>query len=115
MATGGQWAQSVSAQHVLIAGRVSSSGGVNAPAIGPKFTVTYTATGIYSIVFSQQYAEFLGCVVTCEGTAGTGNFAQVTSFTPSTKTLIVETYSATSTPAAVAFAFLASFTESRAP
>lgn len=114
MATGGfSTVSSTTTDVVLVVGRVSSAGVKVAPASGAgKWTLT-KATGVYTIVFSEAYAEFMGCQVTLEAASG---IARVTSFTVATRTMVISTFAVDGTTATdKAFAFSAAFSENRAP
>lgn len=114
MATGGNVVASTSAEAVQVFGRVSSAGAKVAPSSGAgKWTVTSGSAGVYTIVFMEPYAEFLGCQVTLEAASGT---YRVLSFTAATKTLVISTFAVDGTTAtAKAFSFIAVFNENRAP
>lgn len=113
MATGGfSVMTSTSTDVVQVMGRVSAAGAVVAPALNQKWTVTKTGTGTYTVVFTEAYAEFLGCGLDIEGSAG--NLNGVYTWTAATKTLSVSTF-AGSTPTNEPFAFCAIFSESRVP
>lgn len=117
--TGGDVAMSTAAELVIIPGRVSITGTKVAPASGSgKWTVSLTSH-IFSIVFTEAYAEFLGAQITVENAtigATTSGSAQY-GWTASTKTLAVQFADLDGTPTQVdlAFSFIANFTESKAP
>lgn len=118
---GGNLHSTANAQETVdVVGRLAAAGTVTAPVTMAKFTVNHTAnSGVYNIVFSEQYAQFLGCQVDLEGSVIPASAAAVASclynWTPATRTLEILTWTGTATPVAtdVAFSFVAKFSESR--
>lgn len=114
MSTGGNVAYATSVDVVQIIGRVASAGTKAAPTnTTGKWTVSSTSAGVYSIVFSENYVQYLGTVIGVE-TATT--YAVIVSYTAATRTLLINTFANGGvTATAVAFSFISSFSESLAP
>ena len=107
---------------VDIVGRVSAAGAVLAPVVSPRFTVTHTAsTGVYNIVFTKLFTQFLGAQLMIEQSAIPGSLATSLDFAYNwnlaTKTLQVLIWNNAATPAGTdaGFAFVAKFAESNVP
>lgn len=109
------------AEPVAVVGRIASAGTVTAPVRVPRFTVTSGGTGIYNIVFSEQFVQFLGCQICPELAAVPGGVATCIdvayNWTAASRTLQVLCYNNAATPAGVAtaFSFVAQFADSNGP
>ncbi len=112
MATGGSVVCSTTTDNVLVSGRVGSTGTKVAPASGAgKWTISTPASSVYSIVFTEAYAEYLGCSIQLEASG-----VAYAIFTASTRTLAVSTFAVDGTTATdKAFSFTVVFSENRAP
>lgn len=112
--TGGSVVMSTSNDVVEIIGRVSSAGARVAPASASvgKWASAKSSTGVYTVTFTEAYAEFLGAQITLEAASGT----YYTAFSATTRVLTVSTFAVDgSTATDKAFTFLAVFSENKAP
>lgn len=104
-----------------IHGRVSSAGALVAPANGGAGFTPGGSAGVYTITFTQPYAEYLGCAVTIESATTPASLATtlqyVASFNATTNVLTIRIFTLAATPAdtASAFSFTATFADSVVP
>jgi hypothetical protein len=104
---------------VEVVGRVSSAAAVVFPTKAPRFTVTAGATGVYNIVFVEQFVSFGGAVITPELAAMPGSTAATPevsyNWTAATRTLqVLIAKGSDGTGLAAAFSFRALFSDSSA-
>lgn len=114
-------------EQLLISGRVTAAGasnnvvGTSSVVLPARWAVTQASTGVYNIVFTDNFAAFLGASVDIEASAipsaSTSIIGSVYNWTPATRTLQVLTFNSASTPVATnaAFTFVANFCDSTAP
>lgn len=70
---------------IIIAGQVERDG---TKGNGYGFTSSYSATGLYDIVFTDSFPTFLGAQACIEYSTIDDKIVQVNSFTANTKTLV---------------------------